>query len=175
MNEDNELYGQDDDRERVNSDKAEDQAQGLAANVDPRNANAETRPPRVAMKRGANVTFADVDFDREKFHYYAFLDDPNKPGRIESARAAYWEDVPNRTGTPATRPDKSGGTHRLMRLPIEYWREDLNTKKQKIRARMATENKLGKNEYAPDAKTGAAGGGKEMYRSTSTSDNPFAE
>ena len=169
-----ELFGQDDNRERINSDKAEDQATGLAGNLDPRNPNAETRPPRVPMKQGANVTFADVEFDREKFHYYAFLDDPKKPGRIQSARDAYWEDVPNREGVPATRPDKSGGTHRLMRLPIEYWREDLDNKKQKIRDRMATENKLGPSEYAPDPETGKPTGGKEMFRSTSTSNNPYS-
>lgn len=158
-------------RARVNADTREDQAKGLGANVDPRDPNAETRPPRVQMGRGGNLTFSEAEMDKEKFHYYAFYDNPDRPGRIEQAKAAYWEHVTNREGQPITRP-AGGGLHYLMRLPIKYWLEDLMVKKEKIRARMVGETKVGKGEYAPTADGHREGG--DSMRTTHTSDNPYS-
>ena len=168
-------------RERVNTDKREDEAisQGLSLNSDTRNPNADTRPPRVPMQQGKNVDFSDVQMDTKNFKYYAFFDNPEKPGRIQSAKAAYWEEVMNIHGQPARRP-AGNGYHILMRLPIQYWKEDLENKRKKVQATLADEGKLSKNvpgqfdEYAPED-GGKAEGGESMFVRHSQSDSPFVE
>ena len=165
------LYGQGDDRERVNSIQKQDLSTGQTG--DPRDPNQETRPPRILMKQGSNMGFEDCEFDREKFGYYVFHEAPSKPGRIERAKAAYWEHVTNRSGQVAQR-NAGGGISYLMRLPAKYRKEDLDAKKKRVQATMADQGKIGPGEYAPDPKTGAGEGGTSIHQSSHTSDNPFA-
>ena len=141
------MYGEDEEKgineekERQNSDMVEGDAvtAGLQLGGDDRDPNLETRPPRVRLQGGKKLAFEDVEFERGKFHYYAFLDDPGRPGRINNAKAAYWETVYNVHGQPATRP-AGQGTHVLMKLPLKYWKEDLDFKKQQVTRRMATKD-----------------------------------
>ena len=149
--------GESEERERVNTDMKEDQAQnaGLSLDANPRDPNSQTRPPRVPLEYGNNVSFSDVQFDRKNYRYYAFYDDPERPGRIENAKAAYWEEVRNVNGQLASRP-AGAGRHILMRLPMQYALEDLELKRKKVQATMADygEIKTGQagklDEYAPD-------------------------
>jgi hypothetical protein len=167
----NELYGQDDDGKRVNSTQKQDLAVG--ASGDPRDPNQETRPARVPMKQGTNLGFEDCDFDRSSYRYYAFNEDPNKPGRIDRAKSAYWEHVTSRNGAIAQRAS-GGGTTYLMRLPMKYASADSNIKKKKVLATMADQTKINANEYAPDPITGKAEGGTSIYQDRTVSDNPYS-
>lgn len=161
-------------RERVNSSQEQSLVESDAhQSIDDRDPNKDTRPPRVTMSNSVKLTFPEVIFERDKYHYYAFVDHPERPGRIESAKAAYWEHVTNKEGHPITQP-AGGGTHYLMKLPLEYWREDLMLKKKKVARTMASQDKLGPNEYAPDPKTGKAEGGTSIYQERHTSDNPYS-
>lgn len=171
IEDENKLYGQEDDRERVNSTQKQDLAVGETG--DPRDPNSDAYIPRILMKQGTNMGFEDCDFDRKNFGYYVFHEDPTKPGRIERAKAAYWEHVTNRTGQVAQR-SAGGGICYLMRLPAKYRQEDLDAKKKRVQATMADQGKIGPGEYAPDPKTGQGEGGTSIHQSSHTSDNPFA-
>lgn len=166
FDDDKELFGQDDDRERVNADTRDGLSTGLRMDSDDRDPNIETRPPRVTMQHGYNITFEDVDFDRENFRYYAFLDHPDKPGRIESAKGAYWEHVTNRNGQKASRPAGSG-KHYLMKLEMKYAKEDWELKRAKVARTMADAGQIKTGEYAPE-------GGDSIHQSHRTSDSPYS-
>jgi hypothetical protein len=167
----NESYGQEDDRERVNSTQKQDLSTGQTG--DDRDPNQETRPKRVPMKQGTNLGFEDCDMDPTQYRYYVFNEDPNKPGRIDRAKGAAWEHVTNRQGQVATRAS-GGGTAYLMRLPMEYAKEDNDAKRAKVLATMADAGKMGRNEYAPDPETGRAEGGASIHQGSHTSDNPYS-
>lgn len=166
-------------RERVNSGMVEDRAvaQGLAASIDPRNPNVDS-PTRIPLGRSSKVDFSDVEMDRENFAYYAFLDDPQRPGVIGQAKAAFWEECVNMYGQPARRPGGYNTEHVLMRLPMKYWKEDLDKDKKAREAMMAdagTLKKEGKNtpeEYAPTS-GGKPEGGDSLFVSKKVSDNPY--
>ena len=168
---DGEMIGQDDDRERVNSNQKQDLATGNTG--DDRDPNQETRPARVPMKQGTNLGFEDCELDRANYRYYIFSEDPNKPGRVERAKAAYWEHVTNRAGQVAQRAT-GGGTGYLMRLLHKYAQEDLALKKAKVVATQADQGKLSEGEYAPDPHTGRAEGGTSIRQSSHASDNPYS-
>ncbi len=148
----------------VNSDS-------LGIQTDPRDPNKDARPPRVPMGQGRNLEFSQVKFERDKFHYYAYLEHPEKPGRIRKAEAAYWEYVTDSRGQKVTAAAGSG-MHYLMKLPLKYWKEDLDSKKIAVARRMEKENSIGVGEYAPDAATGRPEGGTSVITSD-TSDNPY--
>lgn len=123
---------------------------------DPRNPNQKARPPRIPLRHGANLNYPEEKLDKDNFAYYWFLDMASKPGRIQSAHSAYWEHV-EENGKPVTR--KAGeNTHYLMKLPIEYYNEDQARKAADVARTMAENMKLGRNEYAPDAKGNPEGG-----------------
>jgi|TARA_R110000796_G_scaffold161824_1_gene278553 hypothetical protein len=135
-----------------------------------RDPNAENRPPRVAMQGSLNLDYPESRLDRENFAYRWFLDDPIKPGRIESAKRAYWDHCED-DGVKVTRP-AGNATHYLMRLPMNYWLEDQQLKREKNLATMSEEAQLGANEYAPTA-SGRREGGESSRVSQSSSDNPY--
>lgn len=155
---------------RKQGDKTADQAttQGLGASS--RDPNAETRPPRVAMQGTKNLDYPESQLDREKYAYRWVLDDPAKPGRVDSFKRAYWEHKQD-DGVNVSRP-AGAATHYLMMLPIEYYKEDQKLKRDKNLATMTEEARLGANEYAPTAQ-GHREGGESARVSQSTSDNPY--
>ena len=157
-------------RPRMQAHEINDQSVGLA-DQDPRSPNASVRPPRVLLAQGGKLDVAEHKLDDKNYRYYWFLDDPQKPGRIAAAIAAYWEHVTNAQGQAITRP-AGANTHYLMRLPMQYALEDLELKREKVRATMDKEASIGRNEYAPDQKGRAEGGTSALSRNSSG--NPYS-
>lgn len=152
-------------------------SQGLA-DTNERDPNATTRPPRRKMQAGQRLDVPEryLEGNGTDYKYRWFLDDIDRPGRIQSAEAAYWEKVTDEHGSVITR-QSGNSTFFLMRLEKQYDVEDLIDKREKVKLRNQVENKLGENEYAPTA-DGKAEGNTEMLRKQSVSssaDNPFAE
>jgi hypothetical protein len=140
--------------------------------TDSRNPNKDSRPPRVPMGQSMNLEFAGVKRDEANYKYYAFLDQKHKPGRVQKALAAYWEYVTYEDGTNVVAP-AGDGLHYLMKLPREYWEQDLLLKKKAVARRIDAENSIGDEEYAPDSATGRPEGGKTALHS-GNSDNPYS-
>jgi hypothetical protein len=149
--------------DRANADKA--------SNADSRDPNAEKRPPRVSMQKGMNLNIPGVTLDQENYHYHWFTEKPHRPGKIAQAKAAYYEMVTDADGKEISRPAGDGITY-LMRLPKQYWEEDLELKRQKVERTIQDEAKLKANEYAP-TKTEREGGDSSIVERR-TSDNPFS-
>ena len=144
--------------------------QGLEMN--PRDPNADTRPPRVPVGQGLNLDTGGLDLDKESYYYHWVLEMPDRPGGIQKAKAAYYEHVTDASGNIVTRP-AGGGFHYLMRLPVEYRKEDLVLKKNKVLATMDAETRIGPGEYAPDPLSHRDEGGQSAVR-RETSDNPYS-
>ena len=106
----------------------------------------------------------------EEGYYHRWFQD--KDGRISQAKAAYYELVVDEQGNNYTR---TVGPYpmMLMRLPQQYRDEDLLLKKERVAATLDEEYSVGRNEYAPDARTGRAEGGTSAI-TRSTSDNPYS-
>ena len=157
-------------RPRMQAHESVEQAVGMET-ADPRSPNADARPARVLLSRGGKLDIAEHKLDDKNYRYYWFLDDPQKPGRVQAAVAAYWEHVTNAQGQAITRPSGSN-THYLMRLPMKYAMEDLELKREKVRATMDKETSIGRNEYAPDQRGRAEGGTSALSRNSSG--NPYS-
>ena len=110
------------------------------------------RPPRIPMGQGMNLDTTGLELDRENFAYRYFYEDPNKGGRIARAQAAYWEFVVDTDGNQVTHPSGEG-VLKLMRLPIEYYDEDQELKRQRVRATLDQEAGIGSGQYVPDGKS----------------------
>ena len=139
---------------------------------DSRDPNSQKRPPRVSLQRGENLSTFGIKLDRENYRYYWFSESQTKPGRVQGALAAYYEHVVGSNGKPVSRNNGNGGATYLMRLPMEYWKEDEAAKRKNVALTMGENTKLGANEYAPTA-TRPEGGASSVV-SRSTSDNPYA-
>lgn len=161
-------------RQRSAADMTESQAlsQGLTSE-NARNPNAGKRPPRVPLQNSLNLKVPGYEFDWDNFQYRFFSENPKRPTRIMDAKAAYWETCVDHENNPIIRNNGSGGKTHLMRLPIEYWEEDLQAKRQKVNATLGEQTKLGKNEYAP-TENRPEGGTSSMVRQTEsrTIDHP---
>lgn len=136
---------------------------------DKRNPNKNARPARVPIRPGTNLDYPEAKLDREKFAYRWFLDHSSRPGRIQQAKAAYWEHK-QEDGVNVQRP-AGAGQQFLMQLPMEYWQEDQELKRQRNRANMAQDNEIGENEYAPDSQGRSEGG--TTARTSVSGGNPF--
>jgi hypothetical protein len=123
------------------------------------------------MQGSLNLDYPESKLDKKSYAYRWFLDDPNKPGRIETAKRAYWEHVSDE-GENVCRPS-GNSMHYLMKLPREYYIEDKDLKRQRVLSTMAEEARLGANEYAPTA-SGQREGGESARVSQTTSDNPYS-
>jgi hypothetical protein len=158
-------------RERTDTGVSQEQAitQGLSS-AEPRDPNKESRPARIRMEQGQNLSTVGMDLDEINYKYRWFADYEKAPGRIAGAQRAYWEHV-QKNGQNESR-DSGSGMMYLMRLPMENWREDLALKKEKSLATMDSQRELGPNEYAPDPVTLKAEGGKSAVTRDS-SDNPY--
>ena len=140
-------------------------AQGIQASS--RNPNEGARPPRVRLKGNLKLDYPKQKLDLVNFHYRWFEDNPTKPGRIQSAIDAYWE-YHEEDGKKVTRPS-GANTMYLMKLPMEYYEEDMELKRQDVGRTIAEQMTLGANEYAPDNK-GNPEGGKSARVSQVTSE-----
>lgn len=142
---------------------------------DSRDPNAGKRPARIPMQKGHNLRIPGIILDQENYHYHWFTENPNRPGKIEQALGAYYEHVTDADGKQISRPSGPSVTY-LMRLPKEYWDEDLRLKKEQAERTLAQEAGLAPNEYAP-TETRAEGGKSAIVSRTesSSAEGPGAE
>ena len=127
---------------------------GLVAKSREEAAHSSGRPPRISM---SNMKKLDIPESlKESGFYYRWFQD--RDGRINQAKAAYYESVVDEQGNNYTRASGPYTMH-LMRLPQEYRDEDNRLKKKRVAATLEAEAQIGANEYAPDRKTGKAEGG----------------
>ncbi len=116
-------------------------------------AHKPTRPPRIPMNRTLNLDFPHIQKDTDNFYYRVIREEG---GRIEQAKQAWYEHVVDPSTNDHAVCYKGLYRNFLMRLPIEYWREDQKLKNDR---QSATLNKnlgkagLGENEYIPDGKS----------------------
>lgn len=107
------------------------------------------RPPRQSMVAGMKLLYPEHLKDPD-YEYRWFADNP---GRVGQAEGAYWEHVTHKDGSEVV---VRGPTDMyLMRIPREYFEEDKKLKEQRIVNTMKEENKLGKDEYIPEGRSGA--------------------
>lgn len=138
---------------------------------DPRDPNKDARPPRIRMQQSLKLAVPGYPFDWDNFYYRFFYDDPQRPGRIVNAEAAYYEHCVDAKGSKICRPS-GGGTQYMMRLPQKYHVEDVEAKRQNNRRVRQEEVRIKKGEYAP-TKSRAEGGESSIVDVTYT-ENPFA-
>lgn len=157
-------------RQRNGSNETKDQAlsEGIQGG-DPRNPNK--RRERIPMQKGQNLEVPGVTLEKDKYHYHWFTEKPHRPGTLDKAKAAFYEHVHDHEGSVVSRPSGAGVTY-LMKLPIEYWQEDLQTKRERVKKTLEDQTSLGPNEYAP-TKNNREGGESSMVDKTE-SDNPYA-
>lgn len=107
----------------------------------------EGRPERVPFNQGSRLSVAK-GIIAPGYHGHWFID---KPGELESAKAAYYEFVKVK-GKKYTTPAGNGFTHYLMQIEQEYFDQDM-TKQQKMvtkTTRQAVKVKKGQGEYSPE-------------------------
>lgn len=142
-----------------------DRAQaGNAQSGDSRDPNHGKKPRRVSMSAGRNLDVHGVVLDEEAFYYRWLLDSATRGGRIQKAEGAGYEFVTDHEGKKVTRPAGDGVLY-LMRLPMEYRKEDLQLKHEKVLRTMEDQDRVGANEYTPD--------GRSVSNRT-VSENPFS-
>lgn len=153
-------------RQRSAADMTESQAlsQGITSE-NPRDPNSGKRPPRVPLQNSLNLKVPGYEFDWDNYQYRFFSESVKRPTRIQDAKAAYWEPCTDHENNPIIRNNGSGGKTHLMRLPKEYWEEDLAAKREKVARTLGEQTKLGKNEYAP-TENNREGGESSMVRQT---------
>jgi len=105
-------------------------------------AHSAKRPPRVRMVAGQKLSVGPKDPNYE----YRFFSD--KPGRLDSAHAAWWEFVTEQ----GERIKRHSGTDTLylMRIEKKHFDEDQKLKQQNIVDTLKKENQLERDEYVPD-------------------------
>ena len=134
---------------------------GLVSGSREETAHSSGRPERVSM---SNMKKLEVPLSLlEEGYYYRWFQD--KDGRIGQAIAAYYEHVIDEQGNNYSRASGPYGLY-LMRLPQKYRDEDNELKKQRVLDTLEQEAQIGHNEYAPDAETGRAEGGRSAIRHT---------
>lgn len=110
------------------------------------------RPARVPMSAGNKLMVPD-SLKEEGYQYYWAITGPDHPGKLAQMEAAYWEFV-IRDGEKMELPAGKGNTHVLMRLPMEYYREDMAAQqKRNIDATQKDVQALGDSEYLPMGQT----------------------
>lgn len=124
-------------------------------------AHSAGRPPRVSM---SNMKMLEVPPGLlEEGYYYRWFQD--KDGRISQAKAAYFEHVIDEQGNNFSR-SKGPYSMLLMRLPQKYRDIDIKLKRKRVLDTLEAETQIGEDEYAPDAETGRAEGGRSAIRHT---------
>jgi hypothetical protein len=109
------------------------------------------RPARVPMQSGGKLTVPEGIKEEGYFYYWAL----DRNGMIERLQAAYYEPVLDSRNEQITVMAGGGSKHYLMRLPMEYYNEDMEAQQSKIDAAMNKDIKLKKGEYSPFNKSSA--------------------
>lgn len=155
--------------EGVNTTQAA--TQGLQVG-DPRDPNQGKRPPRVSMSQGFNLDVPGYPFDRDNFYYHWFAEHPSKGGRVEKAKAAYYEHCVWPSSGANVTVSSGDGTMYLFRLPIDWRREDVRNKREKANFARREASRVKAGEYAPTASRPE--GGTSSVVDERESDNPYA-
>jgi len=106
------------------------------------------RPARIPMGSGNKLQVPE-SLKEEGLQYYWAITGPDHPGKLAQFEAAWWEFVMH-DGERVEQPAGKGNTHVLMRIPQEYYDEDIAA--QQKRNIDLTQNKvqeLGDSEYVP--------------------------
>jgi hypothetical protein len=107
------------------------------------------RPARVPMSAGNKLKIPD-HLLKEGYQHYWSIYGPDHPGKLQQMEAAYWEYVLDEEGNKLEQPAGKGNTHVAMRLPMEYYREDMAAQqKRNIDATQSNVQALGDSEYVP--------------------------
>lgn len=135
------------------------------------NTEAKQKRVRVPVNSGQNLSLRGYELDEENFHYYWVHESPSRPGQLEAYKAAFYEHC-QINGSNLTTPS-GGGIDYLMRLPKEYWLEDMAAARKKRDDMRRRDNKLSAGEYTTDAQGRSVESGEVIVR-RSTSDNPYS-
>lgn len=141
-------------RNRTNAGASTGAAETMQLGSGSRDPNADARPPRVSMHGGLKLSTGSYKLDQESYAYRWFADNPDNPGRIETAKAAYWEHCSNDQNSNITKPS-GADTLYLMRLERQWWEEDQVLKAKTIQDKIRKESKLGADEYSPQGRGSA--------------------
>lgn len=117
-------------------------------------AHGEARKPRVPMNSGdLKLTVPEGTIPKDRVGYWF---EENDKGRLQQARAAYWEPVVDEYGVAITRPSGSTRMH-LMSIEKIYYDADMKLLEDNYRANMgALDNKPldnGIESYTPSGET----------------------
>jgi hypothetical protein len=114
----------------------------------PRETNG--RAPRVPMSAGGKLKVPESLME-EGYQYYWAVD---RPGELEKFKAAWWEFVTDERNEPITTPAGRGETHFLMRIPKEYYDEDIARQQDRVNDALIENAKLKQGEYVPEGHDG---------------------
>lgn len=105
--------------------------------------NAE-RAPRVPMSAGGKL---GLDGTESPEFYYRWVQD--RDGNVEQALQAWYEFDLDSSGN---KKERASGPYKLyrMKLPMQHRLDDEKLKLKACQAKIAEEQKLGKEEYLPD-------------------------
>lgn len=108
----------------------------------------EKRTTRIPMGRQQRLDAIAAPYQKKLQDFYLrFALD--KPGRLEQYLAAGYEFVNDSNGKHVTFPSGSFHLH-LMKLPLEFRKEDLEAREADISSRIVQEVKLAQDEYSPE-------------------------
>lgn len=124
------------------------------------------RPPRIPLHSGKNLYVDESLLDRTRYAYRWFAENSIKGGRVESAKGAWWEHVTDAVGTIFKRPSGQDQMF-LMKIEIEYYKEDQELKRKRSFATMSKETGVGDGEYAPTPGGKPEGGSSSITRTAS--------
>lgn len=106
----------------------------------------DKRPARIPMSAGNKLHIPDHLKEDGYFYYWAL----DKKGMIEQMKAAYYEHVKDDRGEELAVPAGNGETHYAMKIPQEYYDEDMaRQQKLNIDATAKQAQALGEDEYRP--------------------------
>lgn len=128
-----------------------------------RGPDGPARPPRIQLNSGRNLHIPESLLDRDNFAYRWFAENAVKGGRVASAEGAYWTMFTDESGHNFRRPSGED-TMYFMQLEIQYWREDQELKKKRVRATLVQETGIGSGEYAPTVDGKSEGGASSVVR-----------
>lgn len=113
----------------------------------------EKRPARIPMSAGNKLHIPEYLKEAGYFYYWAL----DKKGMIEQMKAAYYEHVKDDRGEELSVPAGNGETHYAMKIPQEYYDEDMaRQQKLNIDATAKQAQALGEDEYVPQGRESVA-------------------
>lgn len=120
-----------------------------------------SKPVRVSLEKQRQIV-THPDANDPAFYYRVVVDRKSSPGRIQKFLKAGYVHVisgegmgddavmkPKKLGAKVTLPTGNGETGYLMKIPIEYYREDQDAKEASIKGVEKSFTKKGKSEYGP--------------------------